>query len=470
MNHEQLILTLDTLETEQSVKKDGLLSESLKMVIGLSALYVVFFLLTENNIAALICCSFAIICFAILSLSTNKVIPFHLVKKLYPASVHFLIIGLILVTGGTDSAFIIWYGAVLCVAFFYGSLKRGKLWLILGAINVALVGLLEYYHIVSIPDLGNDQYKELTSYYSSFLFILYIGRNFYMYEKWHIQSLGESKNLTDEIVAQNEELKQYQEEIQTQNESLEKTQSILYSSLKYGRKIQSTLLDYSKLVKSSFDDAFIIERPRDIVSGDFYWCKETPTHLYLAVADCTGHGIPSAFLTLVGAANLHQATLIQKENDPSKVLEKLDQLILKDLNQGRNEGMDIGLLILDKKHNVGVYSGANTPLYIVRADELEEIKGSRNPIGDTRQNKKVFETTNIKLQKGDQVYITTDGFQDQFGGENDRKYLRKNLKNLLFNSKDLSMSEQCKLFEEEFDKWKGSNKQTDDILMVGFKY
>ncbi|PWJ40755.1 PP2C family protein-serine/threonine phosphatase [Sediminitomix flava] len=472
-NSNKVLQTYDLsnqFESDQELKKAGLLDNSLLSLGGASSLHILFFYLTKNTTGAIITASFAVTMFCILLLSKRGLIPFRMLKTLYPLLLHLLVMSIIVITGGLASPFIIWYGIVFSVSYFYGSLRKGVMWVIIGLIHISAIGLIDFLDVWEMKNYGLARYYTITNYYSAFLMLLYLGKAFYQYEQWHINSQLELTDLNDEVIAQNEELQQHKEEIQTQNERLEKSQTTLISSLNYGRKIQSTLLNFQFNLKNSFDESFVFQRPRDIVSGDFYWCKEIDNKVIVVVADCTGHGIPSAFLTIIGATNLNQTVTGFGLTDPSKVLKSLDNMIIQDLNQDRDEGMDMGIIVLDKTNGNVTYSGANTPLYLIRNSEIEQIKGTRAPLGDTKIKDKSFENIKIQLQKGDQLYLASDGFQDQFGGPNDRKYLKKRFREMLLKYSDLPMNRQKMKIEQEFTQWKNTQKQTDDILVLGIKY
>jgi serine phosphatase RsbU (regulator of sigma subunit) len=252
-------------------------------------------------------------------------------------------------------------------------------------------------------------------------------------------------------------------------------------------------------IESNFADSFILYKPRDIVSGDFYWFEETvPEPQYamekdrdgkltsvfqgftdikqvLAVVDCTGHGVPGAFMTVIGNDLLKAIVVEEKIDKAHKILERLDKNVKMYLKQEGNQqgrdGMDMALIVIDSMNNMIEFSGAKNPLYHFRKGVLTEYKGAKYPIGGVQIQKKIFESQAIIYEEGDIFYMFSDGFPDQFGGEEgaERKYGTKRFRELITQIHTLPMQEQHEILEKEITTWQGSSKQTDDILVLGIK-
>lgn len=297
------------------------------------------------------------------------------------------------------------------------------------------------------------------------------------------------KERTVEILEKNEELQQRQEEILAQRDEIEKqrdtarqqrdeitmqkkeiTDSILYAS-----RIQTAMLPPDEYISQSFADHFILFRPRDIVSGDFYWMYRRENKTIFAAVDCTGHGVPGAFMSMLGAAFLDEIVtkqqVIPKANE---VLNLLRHQVIKSLHQkgGENEtkdGMDIALFALDKDKYELEYAGAFNSFYLVRNNEIIEYKADRMPIGVSFNQDKSFVLHAIKLEKNDSFYVFSDGFIDQFGGHDGKKFKSNNFKKLILSVQDKNMKEQRQIFDQSLDEWRGSIEQIDDVLVAGFK-
>ncbi len=290
---------------------------------------------------------------------------------------------------------------------------------------------------------------------------------------------------TQEISQKNIELENQKDEIIRKTAIIEKKNKNITASINYASRIQKAIIGNEDAVSSNFKESFILIKPKDIVSGDFYWYTEVKRlgtvkgsddrqSIYfkiIAAADCTGHGIPGAFMTVMGNALLDEIINENKVTNPSRILSVLDRKLLMKLRQHNvNDGMDIAMLIFDDENQVVTFAGANNPLYYVRDGELHQVKGAKFPIGSTQyKTKKKFESHAIPYLPGDIFYIFTDGFQDQFGGEEGRKYYKKNFREFLLQISSLPMKEQKNQLEEELKKWQGDQSQTDDILVIGIK-
>jgi len=250
-------------------------------------------------------------------------------------------------------------------------------------------------------------------------------------------------------------------------------QKDILDDIKYSKRIQTAVLPTEHYIKEVLSEHFILNMPRNIVSGDFYWISELGDKYVVAVADCTGHGISGAFMTMAGIAFLNDIITSHKVEHASQILFELRKMVMKLLKQKGEQGeaadgMDISLLLLDKKKMVIEFSGANNPLYIIRNNELDIIKGDRMPIGIHLDFNKSFTDISRDLLPGDVVYMFTDGYAAQFGGPNNKKFRYKNFQDLLMGIYQQPMDKQKSELSRTIADWKGNNFQVDDILILGF--
>jgi serine phosphatase RsbU (regulator of sigma subunit) len=246
------------------------------------------------------------------------------------------------------------------------------------------------------------------------------------------------------------------------------------SSIEYASRIQLAMLPMEDHFRANFSDYFIFFRPRDIVSGDFYWVGEDEKSIYFTVADCTGHGVPGAFMSTLGISTLNEIISNNRSLQANKVLNMLRNIIMKSLHQtGKvgeaSDGMDISFCILSKDRKKLQYAGAYNPLFIFQNGEFKEYKANRMPIGIYYGEEVPFTNYAISVEKGDTVYLFSDGFSDQFGGPDGSKYKKSNLRKLLSEIYNRPMSEQRNILDAELSKWKGSMAQVDDITIIGVK-
>ena len=226
------------------------------------------------------------------------------------------------------------------------------------------------------------------------------------------------------------------------------------------------------------NDAFILFKPRDIVSGDFYWIKQVKQYTILAAADCTGHGVPGAFMSMLGMSFLNEIVFRREITQANQVLNELRKQIRNSLRQhGQPEeskdGIDMALCVIDEKNNTLQYSGANNPLYLIRdkngEPELTEYKADRMPLGYYQGQFNPFTNNDIKLEYGDVFYLFSDGFIDQKGGKDNKKFMSKKFKDLLIKIHQEPLQEQQKILDKTLADWMGENSQIDDILVVGVR-
>jgi PAS domain S-box-containing protein len=259
-------------------------------------------------------------------------------------------------------------------------------------------------------------------------------------------------------------------ELEIQNKNKKITESI-----NYAKRIQQAILPDNQIIRELFPDSFIYYKPRDVVSGDFPWYMEKEDAVYIAAVDCTGHGVPGALISLIGYFLLNN--IIETHDlSPAEVLDFLDISVTKTLKQDVGEsttrdGMDIAICKYNKKDNTLEFAGAHRPLYFLRNGELEEFKGDKFPIGGGQYKNRVNFTNHvIQLQKNDTVLFFSDGFPDQFGGADNRKFSPKRIREIFIANANKPMPEMSLAFHEAFEAWKDGGKQTDDVLMIGIRF
>jgi len=273
--------------------------------------------------------------------------------------------------------------------------------------------------------------------------------------------IGVVRDITEQV--------EYENSIKESKEKIEKAHKHITDNINYAKTIQQALLPAKEVIDSSFNDYFVLFKPKEQVSGDFYYLKKFNDFVIFAVADCTGHGVSGGFLTMLAITNLNDIVSKRSIKNPAQALNLLRDKIKKTYKTFGSEnknGLDIALCALNTKNNILHYSGAFNPLWIIRNNELIEYKATRNPIG-FYPNEVDFEYHEIQLQKNDSLFIFSDGYVDQFGGDNDKKFTAKRFKQLLLSNSHLPMYEQKNILEETFNKWKGNAEQTDDVVVIG---
>ena len=255
-----------------------------------------------------------------------------------------------------------------------------------------------------------------------------------------------------------------------QKQIVEEKNKEITDSIQYAKRIQNAILPRIKVVKECIKESFILYKPKDIVAGDFYWLEQKNGYVLFAVADCTGHGVPGAMVSVVCNNALNRAVREYGITDPGKILDKAREIVVQEFEKSDEDvkdGMDIALCSL--KENQLQYAGAHNPLWLIRNGNLIETKADKQPIGKF-SNAISFTTHNIQLQKGDNIYIFSDGYADQFGGDKGKKFKTKALKELIIKIHDKPMEEQRFDLENVFENWKKDLHQLDDVCIIGVKY
>ncbi len=286
---------------------------------------------------------------------------------------------------------------------------------------------------------------------------------------------------TLEVVQQKEEIEAQRDEIEAQRDLATQQRDMITQqkqeitdSIHYAKRIQTALLPPTHIINKYLSDHFILFKPKDIVSGDFYWMTEKNNNLIIAAVDCTGHGVPGAFMSLLGVAYLTEIVNKREKLTASELLNQLRQYVIRSLHQRETEGetkdgMDMALCILDRENKKLQFSGANNPLYIIRNGELIETKGDKMPIGLHIRDDLPFTNHEMNFESDDSMYLFSDGYADQFGGPQGKKFKYKPFKEILVKNAHLPMSEQEKILNEAFANWKGELPQVDDVVVIGIK-
>ena len=263
--------------------------------------------------------------------------------------------------------------------------------------------------------------------------------------------------------------------IEEQHKLLNQSHKDVTDSINYAKRIQDALMTSSVYMKDILKDSFIIFKPKDVVSGDFYWVHKTlDSTVFFVVADCTGHGVPGAFMSMIGNSLLNEVIIEDKVTEPALILDKLRDLLIKSLKQqggdeNTKEGMDIALCKLDSKKLEIEYAGAFNPMFHIRDGVLSEYKPNNQPIGVYAGEKMPFTNHKIKVEKGDMIYISSDGYHDQFGGPKGKKFLKKRFCEMILKASAQSISAQEKLIETTLKDWMEGHEQIDDICVMGVR-
>ncbi|ANQ48308.1 serine/threonine-protein phosphatase [Flammeovirga yaeyamensis] len=331
-----------------------------------------------------------------------------------------------------------------------------------------------------------QQRTQVLYFAMAILFILLV----FIYYIFHIQK--KTKRLNTRLSMTNDELEMAKEAVEDINQDLEAKNEILKvtlehsneqskqlnyqnnkinSSIKSAHLIQSSILTSSHRIDKAFEDNFIFNQPKDIISGDFYWFVEIEGWKIYACVDCTGHGVPGALMSMMGNSLLYEIVRGNKVFQPSVILTELNKLVVHNLQQehnDNNDGMDMSLIAI--KENDLYFSGAKNPLYIVRDGELTKLKGTRKSIGGDLNN--IYEQHHWTIEKGDMVYMTTDGYQDQFGGSKARKFMVGQLRDLFTDIANYPTDKQKKILSGTINDWmkEGRWEQVDDMLVLGIRF
>ncbi|MES2837574.1 MAG: tetratricopeptide repeat protein [Bacteroidota bacterium] len=291
------------------------------------------------------------------------------------------------------------------------------------------------------------------------IFILIIAVTFTVFLFNRFKVISKQKNI----------IESQKKQVEIQRDLVEEKQKEILDSITYAKRLQQAILPPSDFISKYTNKYFVFFKPKDIVAGDFYWAKYINDKFFIAAADCTGHGVPGAMVSLVCSNALNQAVKEFNLTDTGKILDKTRELVVETFEKSTDDvkdGMDISLLCIDKKNKKITWSGANNPLWFVVDNKIMEIKADKQSIGKT-DNLKPFTTHHIDYTPNSIFYLFTDGFADQFGGESGKKFKYKPLSNLLLKNSFTSLENQSQKLNEEFINWKGDLEQVDDVCIIG---
>ena len=255
---------------------------------------------------------------------------------------------------------------------------------------------------------------------------------------------------------------------------IEEKQQEITDSINYAKRIQDAMMTSLVYLKDTLPKSFILFKPKDVVSGDFYWIyKDQEQNIFFTVADCTGHGVPGAFMSMIGTSLLNEIIIEKDIKETDKILSEMRTQIIKSLHQeedgAQKDGMDISLCKLNMKKKTVEFSGAHNSLIHISGDELKTYRGDHQPVGLLLGDRKPFTKYKVKLKKNDMLYIYSDGYQDQFGGAKGKKYMAAKFKKQLLKMSNESTDKQMTILEEEFESWSQNYEQIDDVCVMGVR-
>ncbi len=288
------------------------------------------------------------------------------------------------------------------------------------------------------------------------------------------KELGERERILEEKVRERtEEMVRQKDEVERQSKKVVELYKNVTDSIRYAKRLQESILPLDQRIRELLPESFVLYRPKDIVSGDFYWVEPIDGKTVFAAVDCTGHGVPGAFMSLVGHNGLNQVVKERGLTKPSEVLDQLNRIAYETLHKDRDQyvrdGMDMALCTFHPEELVLEFAGANCPLYVVRGEEVLQFAPNKMPIGGFALEDKVFTGHTVQLQKGDAAYVFSDGYADQFGGPRGKKFFYRQFRDLLVRITPETPERRKALLIEAFNDWKGTQEQVDDILVMGMR-
>ena len=333
------------------------------------------------------------------------------------------------------------------------------------ALNHVITGMISTKEFAVAVGAGkfNAQYKPLSDQDSLGLTLLEMR-----------DDLAENERVLEQkVIERTAEVVEKQKEVEQQNEKISELYEEVTDSIKYAKGLQDAILPPPEFVEKVMPNSFILYKAKDIVSGDFYWVEEKNNKIYFAAVDCTGHGVPGAFMSIVGYNSLNES--LNKHDNPGNILDGLNKGISKTLNNNSlnsttKDGMDIALCCYDKKTKELQYAGAYNPLFLIRAGKVIQIKADKTAIGSYYEDtSKKYTNHTLQLIEGDSIYIFSDGYVDQFGGPKEKKYMSRRFREHLIALEGEEMNHQKISLNNALEEWKGSLEQVDDILVMGMK-
>lgn len=362
---------------------------------------------------------------------------------------------------------------------------------------ISFIGLTAFLFAFKFPEhLGNDAYNfhaKYAKYFSLAATIMIVIETQFLWSQFTKAQLNlikkqkaEIEQQKEEILTQNEQLIEHRERILAHQEKIEAQNKDIKASIRYASTIQNAMLPSQTKLKRLLGDYFLYYKPRDIVSGDFYWLEEYNDKTLIAAADCTGHGVPGAFVSALGISMLNdvisRAISSNEFLNPSIILNKLHQqmkgiISRTEKNSDTYDGMDVAVCMIDRKNNILEYSGALQPAYLIKRIyennvehfKLNVLKPDVYAISMTDLKEHSYQNTIVGIQPGDLLYLFSDGYADQFGGKKHKKFLSANFRKLLVSIAPYPMDIQLKKVEDTMRKWMGDIEQIDDMMVIGLK-
>lgn len=287
--------------------------------------------------------------------------------------------------------------------------------------------------------------------------------------------LGQRERVLEmKVLERTEEVVRQKEEVERQSRKVVELYNNVTDSIRYAKRLQESILPPERRIRELLPESFVYYRPKDIVSGDFYWIDQVGDKVLFAAVDCTGHGVPGAFMSLIGHNGINQVVKDRGHTKPSEVLMELNRIAFQALHKDREQylvrdGMDMAFCTLDTKSLQMEYAGANNPLYVVRKGEVLQFAPNKNAIGSMALEEGAFTDHKVQLRKDDMVYLFSDGFADQFGGPKGKKFMYRRFRDLLLAISEQPAERQRTLMQEAFNQWRGAYEQVDDILVIGMR-
>jgi serine phosphatase RsbU (regulator of sigma subunit) len=305
-------------------------------------------------------------------------------------------------------------------------------------------------------------------------YLILILSSIWIFVKVRERQLQEEKQILEQKVKERTaQIESQKEVLAEQKDVIEKKNRDMEDSIQYAQRIQEAILPPIEEIREVVDEYFVLWRPRDIVSGDYYWSARRDDITIIVAADCTGHGVPGAFMSMLGIAFLNEIVNKEGITKPNEILNRLREQVMTQLHQTgedgeSKDGMDVSLYVIDHKNMKLRFAGAYNPLYVIRDSEVIQLKADRMPIGYYIKLNP-FTMEEMDLQKGDCLYNSSDGYPDQFGGPDERKFMTKRFKQLLIDIHQKPMAEQRTILDTTIDEWRGPIEQIDDIIVIGVR-
>lgn len=455
---------------------DETMSPSEKKVIGLINRYSVLMIIvmTLSVIVSATGAKWIVVFVDVLSIVSGIVFLWLHSKKKIKLSKHLFVSNVILINLLASfmfedlSASLVYYIFPVALPVFIFNKKR-IYWIYYFIVILSFCITLYYYQNFE-PFMPADSIDELKwVHYSNVFIVVFV--MMYAIVRFFSSLNGEYE---DVLLKKQQLLEERNFEISTQKDIIEESHKKISKSINYASKIQTAAMPTDEEFCKLFPENFILYKPRDVVSGDFYWVREIDNLKIIAVADCSGHGVPGAFVSMLGISFLNEIVRKKEDLTAGKILDKLRIKIKTSLKQTHDfesskDGMDIALLILDTEKNEAQFAGANNPLIRIKNNELSIVKPTKNPIGIYIVEKD-FTNNVFNYSENEYFYMFSDGFSVQIGGEKNQKYMSRRFREFILKNHKLEMQKQLHIFNEEIENWRGKNEQLDDILVVGIKY